>query len=122
MAQEADEMIAALLLRFWPYIAIAALSAGLYWQIGKTATERAENETLIGVNQTQTETIERQKRESALSEVVLVAHAGKVETITVEKEVIKNRVREIIKHAPASDCLNQPVPDDIVRLLGSDKD
>lgn len=115
-------MIAALLLRFWPYIAIAALSAGLYLQIGKTATERAENETLIGVVETQNGVIDRLKAESQLNEVVLVAHAGKVETITIEKEVIKNRVREIIKHAPASDCLNQPLPDDLIRLLGSDKD
>jgi hypothetical protein len=112
-------MIAALLLRFWPYIAIAALSAGLYWQIGKTATERAEKDTLIGVIDTQNGTIDRLKAESQLNEVLLVSHAGKREVIRDEVEVVRYRNREIIKQLPADDCRVIAHPDDVAGLLNS---
>lgn len=107
----------AILLRLWPYIAIAALSAGLYWQIGRTAAKQSEIDNLLTVNQSQLATIERQQREAALSEVVLVNNAAKRETITETRDVIKYRIREVIKDAPASDCINQPVPANVICLL-----
>lgn len=112
--------LAGLLIKFWPYIAIALLSFGLYWQIGKTAQQKEYNKTLIGVNQAQTESIARMERESQLSEVVLVAHAGKVETITEVKEVEKVRVREVIRNAPPESCSNTDADPVIVNCLLND--
>lgn len=112
-------MIAALLLRFWPYIAIAALSAGLYWSIeskGKLSSQVGQLNSVIAGN---IETIDNLRNTQQLSEFVLVAHAGKQEVIRDEVEVIRYRNREIIKQVPAGDCRVTAHPDDVAGLLNS---
>ena len=111
--------LAPLLFKLWPYIGIALLSAGLYWQIGRTAQEKEAHRATIAINQSMSEAIERQKRESQLTEVLLVEHAGKRETIVEEKEKVVVRLKEVIRNAPANDCLVTEHPADINGLLNS---
>lgn len=92
-----------------PYLAIAALSAGLYWQIRANGAKAAEIRAHVAAQQELVAANKRLQAESELQEVVIINNAAKRERIVEEKEVIKYRVREVITNAPAEDCLSQPV-------------
>jgi hypothetical protein len=100
-------------------IAILALTAALYWQIGKTATERAAKDEVISVNKSQAATIGRLQAESQLNEIIVVDNAVKKEVITQEVIKYRDRVREIIRQAPENDCIGQPHDPAITSLLNS---
>ena len=109
----------AFLLPLLPYIGIALLSAALYWQIGRTAQQKEYNQTLIGVNQTQLETIARLGAQTQLNEVVLVNNQAKREVITQEVIKYRDRIKEIIREAPDGDCIVSEHSPDIAELLNA---
>ena len=112
--------IPAFILPLLPYIGLVLLSGLLYWQIGKTAKEKEAHRATIAINQSQAEAIARMQAESALTEVLLVEHAGKRETIVEQREVVKTRIREVIRDAPPNDCLLSAVDPVVLDCLLSD--
>jgi len=105
----------------------AALCIGLAlsgWMLKKSwqdnATLAANQEQLTATVRAQAEAYGALETEKQQAEEITVENVAAKEVITRVEEKIKYVVREIIKKVPAEDCLNQPMPGDLLACLQSD--
>lgn len=99
-----------------------ALSIGgwLLWrEIGANSTLRANVKQSDQVIKDLQEDAQKVVREKEAGEVIIADNSELKEVITETHEKIRYVIREVQKEVPATDCLNQPVPDRILECLQS---
>lgn len=98
-------------------LTIFLLGYGLWQQIEANGALESQNAQLVSDIKETEKAFKELERQERKKELVVIDNIQEKQVIEKENEVVKWKVREVVKRVPAEDCLNTPVHPDLDSLL-----